>query len=149
MKEQKIVARPEVQTDLELALAGLELNQLKAGYLMVKKQKAKIVDSDDLVGPILLSELHDTGRKIFAAKNEAGEIVGTIRLSNLAELKSGGKVKKVLSKQVIKIEKNEPALQALREFIDQGCELLVVEEEGKTAGFIYLEDVLKTLFAGE
>lgn len=146
LNEQKGVTTQEMKVDLELALAGLELNSMKAGYLMVKKSKAKMVDSEDLVGPILLSELHDTGRKIFPAKDKAGEIIGVIKLSSLTELKSGGKVKKVLEKQVVNIDKNEPVLSVVRKFIEHGCELIIAEENGRVAGFIYLEDVLKILF---
>lgn len=149
LKEQKALNNQDIKIDLELALAGLELNALKAGYLMVRKHKAKVVESEDLVGPILLSELYDTGRKIFPAKDKAGEIIGVIKLSRLTELKSGGKVKTVLDKTVVTIERNEPALNVLRKFIEQGCELIVAEEDGKIAGFIYLEDVLKILFGDE
>lgn len=149
LKEQKTAAQAELKTDLELAIAGLSVSSQKVGYFMVRKQKAKIVDSEDLVGPILLSELYDTGRKVFPAKDKEGEIAGTIKLSRLAELKSGGKVKKSLDKQVIKVEKNETALSVLKKFIEEGCELLNVENEGKIVGFVYLEDVIREFIGNE
>lgn len=145
LREQRDIAGSELKTELELAIAGLDLNNQKIAYSMVRKQKAKLVSSDDLVGPILLSELHDTGRKIFAAKDADGEIVGTIRLADLTELKSGGKVKKALNKQVVKIDKDALAIDAINKFIAYGLELMIVEEAGRTVGVLYLEDILKII----
>lgn len=145
LKEQKDIAGSDIKADLELAMAALDINKQKIAYLMVRKQKTKLVNSEEPVGPILLSELHDTGRKIFAAKDKEGDIAGVIRLADLTELKSGGKAKKVMSRQVVRVEKNASLLEAVDKFIEHGCELMVVEDEAKTAGVIYLEDVLKTL----
>lgn len=146
LKEQKSIAGDEMKADLELALTALELNKQKASYAMVRIQKAKIVDSDDLVGPILLSELYDAGRKLFPAQNKDSEIIGSIRIDKLKELKSGGKVSSVMDRQVVKINKNEPVLYVIKKFVSEACELVLVEnDEREIIGLVYLEDVLGML----
>jgi CBS domain containing-hemolysin-like protein len=147
LKEQEKIAGEEMKADLQLASSGLQLNSQKTSYHMVRTQKARFVNVDDEVGPILLSELHDTGRKIFPAMGEDSEIAGTVRLDNLIELKSGGKVSSALNPQIIVINKNEPVLTAIKRFIESAPELMFVEaDDGKPIGVIYLEDVLKTFF---
>lgn len=145
LKEQEYLSPDETKADLRLALAALDLNTQKSGYFMVRLAKAKSVDVEEEIGPVLLSELHDTGRKIFAARENDG-IVGTLRLDKLVELKSGGKAAKALDRQMVVVNKDEPVLQVIERFVESGAEMVFAEDEtGKTAGVIYLEDVLKEL----
>lgn len=145
LKEQEYLSSDETKADLRLALAALDLNTQKSGYFMVRLAKAKTVDIEEAIGPVLLSELHDTGRKIFAAK-ENDEIAGSLRLDKLVELKSGGKAAKALDRQIATVNKDDPVLQVIQKFVESGAEMVFAEDEaGKTEGVIYLEDVLKEL----
>lgn len=144
-KNQGAMADEDMKTDLNLALTGLELNRQKAGYLMIRRQKTRTVKLDDEVGPVLLSELHETGRKVFPAE-DASEIAGIVRLDKLAELKAGGKTSEALDPQMIVVNKDEPVLNVIRRFVESGAELVFAEDsDGKVAGIIYLEDVLREL----
>lgn len=145
LKNQESLADKETKVDLKLALAALELNLQKSSYFMTRRQKAKSVKITDQVGPVLLSELHATGRKIFPAEN-GSDIAGTVRLDSLTELKEGGKVAAVLDPQMIVVHKDEPVLNAIRRFIESAAELVFAEDdEGEVVGIVYLEDVLKEL----
>jgi CBS domain containing-hemolysin-like protein len=145
LRRQHKMADEEMKTDINLALIGLELNRQEASKLMIRKQKLRSVKLDDEVGPVLLSELHKTGRRTFPVK-DGPEIAGTVRLDKLTELKAGGKVEDALDPQMIAINKDEPKLSVIRRFVESGAQLVFTEDdEGKIAGAIYLEDVLQEL----
>ncbi len=135
----------DLEADLKLALAGLDLNTQKASYIMQRLNKTRSVQTTDQVGPVLLSELHATGRKIFPAK-ENKTIIGTLRLDKLTELKTGGKAGEALDPQVVVANKDETVLSVIKLFVESAAELVFLEDDsGHTVGAIYLEDVLKEL----
>ncbi|HYF96496.1 MAG TPA: hypothetical protein VD947_00485, partial [Patescibacteria group bacterium] len=94
LKEQEAITEGDVNADLGLALSSVSLNSQKISYLMIRKKKARVVGVNEPVGPVLLSELHETGRKTFPAADQEKDFVGTISLERLSELKSGGKASK-------------------------------------------------------
>lgn len=146
LKEQQSITEGDAAVDLALALSSLSLNSQKISYLMIRKKKAHLVGADEPVGPVLLSELHETGRMIFPAVDKQKNFVGTIGLARLSELKSGGKAGKAVNSQVVKVEKNKLLIDALQSFAATGAGLLFVEDEtGEIEGVIYLEDVLNVL----
>jgi hypothetical protein len=63
LQEQESMADDEAKPELKLALAGFHFAPEKAVHMMINRDKIKTVSTDDSVGPILLSELHETGRK--------------------------------------------------------------------------------------
>ncbi|HEX5456259.1 MAG TPA: hypothetical protein VFW77_02725 [Candidatus Saccharimonadales bacterium] len=145
LEEQESMADDEAKPELKLALAGLRIAPEKAGHMMINMDKIKTVLAEDPVGPILLSELHETGRKIFPATGEDSEIIGTIKLDRLAELKSGGKAAGALDEHMETVAKDMTAAEIIGRFAESGAELLFVEQDGRVIGGIYLEDLLKEL----
>lgn len=145
LTRQLAMADEDMKADVKLALAGLELNREKAGHLMVMLNKTKTVKLQDEVGPVLLSELHKTGRKVFPAEDDSG-VAGTVRLDRLAGLRAGGKASEALDPEIISVNKDEPILGVIRKFIESGAELVFVENpDAEITGLVYLEDVLKQL----
>lgn len=143
LEEQRDTSGDEIKADLDLALAALRLRAQKIGDFMVRKQKARMVGIDEQVGPVLLSELHKSNRKVFPAARKGGDIAGVIRLEVLAELKAGGRAGKALNPQMSVVNKNDSALAAVEKFIRYSAELLFVEDDaGEVAGIVYLEDIL-------
>lgn len=145
LQEQESMVDDEAKPELKLALAGFHFAPEKAAHMMISRDKIKTVSIDDSVGPILLSELHETGRKIFPAEDENSEIVGVFRLDRLAELKSGGQAAGALDERMETVDKEMSGAKIIGRFAESGAELLFVEQEGKIAGAIYLEDLLKEL----
>jgi hypothetical protein len=79
------------------------------------------------------------------AENEDSEIVGLFRLDRLAELKSGGKAAGALDERIETVDKEMSGARIIGRFAETGTELLFVEQDGRIAGAIYLEDLLKEL----
>ena len=145
LREQESMADDEAKPGLKLALASLHLAPEKAGHMMINRKKIKTVSADDHVGPILLSELYETGRKVFPATNKDSEIVGTLRLDRLAQLKSGGEAAGALDEHMETVDRDMPAAEIIKSAAQSGAEIIFVEDEGKITGVIYLEDLLKEL----
>lgn len=143
--EQESMADEEAKPGIRLALAGLKMAPEKAGHMMISRKKARTVSANDHVGPILLSELYQAGRKIFPAVDENSEIIGTIRLDRLAELKAGGKAAGALDENMVTAGKDMTAAELVRRFAESGAEVIFVEDEGRIDGIIYFEDLLKEL----
>lgn len=145
LQQQRDIVPEELKADLKQAISGLEVNSGRIKHFMIAKKKAKFVSADEQVGPILLSELHDTSRRIFPVKDDS-EIVGTVRLDSLTMLKSGGKVSEVLDSQIIMAEKNDPITAIVQKFVDSGTELVFIKNETNgIEAVVYLEDVLAGL----
>lgn len=143
--EQKDIAEVELSNDIRLILRTLSLNSQKISDLMIKKSKLILISVNAAIGPVLLTELHNTKRQTFLLADK-DEIIGTVRLQNLAELKSGGKAGQALSESVIRVPKDAALIVAVEEFIEnQEQLLLVIDSNDKIVGAIYLEDVLAVL----
>lgn len=112
---------------------------------MTNKKKVRFVNADEKVGPILLSELHDTNRRIFPVQ-DGSEIIGTVRLDGLTMLKAGGNVSEALDPQMVVVNQNDPATAVINRFNESAAELVFAEDEtGEVKGVVYLEDVLESL----
>lgn len=145
LEEQKQMADEELKADLKQAISGLEFNNSKAKHFMINIKKARFVDAAEEVGPVLLSELHGTNRKIFPVR-ENSETIGTVRLDSLTMLKSGGKASEAMDPQMVVVNKNDPAKEIIKRFIESAPEMIFAENEtGEVEGIVYLQDVLDSL----
>ncbi len=143
LQEQINISKPESAAGLRMAIAALQLDSEKAGHFMVRLHKTKFVSQNDKVGPVLLSELHDSGRKVFPVKDKDLNIVGIVQLDSLSELKTGGKVGDVLSPKMIVVNTSDSAMSVIRRFNESAAEIMFAKDEtGEPVGVIYLEDVL-------
>lgn len=145
LNEQKDTAEVGLSNDIRLILRALNLNSQKISDLMIKKSKLTLISINAAIGPVLLTELHNTKRQTFLLADK-DEIIGTVRLQNLAELKSGGKAEQALSEPAIRVSKDAALIVAVEKFIEnQEQLLLVIDGNDKIVGAIYLEDVLAVL----
>lgn len=114
--------------------------------LMTPMQKVKVVQQDDYLGPILLDELHKTGQFIFPVAEE-GRIIGSIRLSDLAEHSERSKIQDFTKKEVNYINKDENLQSLLEVFIEYKSEqFLVTDNAENIKGVINIYDILNMLF---
>ncbi|HET7673647.1 MAG TPA: CBS domain-containing protein [Candidatus Saccharimonadales bacterium] len=146
LEEQEKLAGEETGADIRLSLAGLGLNTRKVKALMVPLAKLNSVSADEKVGPVLLSELHETGRRLFPIEDASGNVVGIVSLDDLAELKAGGKASDALKPQMVIINEHESLRASIYRFIESSAGLIFIENDnGELLGAIYIEDVLKQL----
>lgn len=114
--------------------------------LMTPMDKVKVVQQDDYLGPILLDELHKTGLAIFPVAEE-GRIIGSVRLSDLAEHSERSKIMDFTKKEVNYINKDDNLQSLVEVFIEYKSEqFLVVDNSENIKGVINIYDILSMFF---
>lgn len=137
---------------LAFELAGatkfMDLTSKKVSNLMLKLNELHLVGDKESVGPILIDELHKSGRKIFLVNSSTHGIIGTVLLKDLIDLKDGGKVEEVFEHSVEFVEPDQDAREILELFSETGRSIFVVsDDDGEKIGAVYIEDVVKELAA--
>lgn len=109
-----------------------------------------LVRADDTVGPLLLSQLHETSYPAFAVYHKRrSNVVGIFDIeSGVRHAATGSQVQQLMSDKVVQIEESATVTQAIGEFVATGAVLLmVIDDQRKPIGAIYVQDILQQLFA--
>jgi CBS domain containing-hemolysin-like protein len=115
--------------------------------VMTPKRVVKTVSKDDSIGPILMTELHKSGYSRFPVMGEKPEeIVGTLYMHDLVNVKSGGKVSDHMKKAVYYVNEEKSLDHALKAFLHTKHHLfIVVNGFEEIVGIITIEDVLEQI----
>ncbi|MBI5357844.1 CBS domain-containing protein [Candidatus Saccharibacteria bacterium] len=132
--------------ELAGAIKSMNLVSKKVDNFMLKLDELHLVGDKESVGPILIDELHKSGRKIFLVNSSSHGIIGTVRLKDLIDLKDGGQVEEVYEHSVEFIDTDQDAREILELFAETGRTIFVVtDDDGEKIGAVYVEDVVKEL----
>lgn len=114
---------------------------------MTPKRVVKTVSANEAIGPILMTELHKSGYSRFPVTGDKeDEIIGTLYLRDLVNVKSGGLIKDHMSKKVIYVNEEKPLQHALQAFLKTKHHLfIVVNSFEEIVGIITIEDVLEQI----
>lgn len=147
LERQKVVPHNRIEaTELDMATHVLTFGDKKVKDHMVPKRAVHFVNSEDPVGPILLSELYDSGFSRFPVRNHEEAVVGTLFLKDLVEKRVSGIVGNVMSKAVFYVNESAPLEQVLAAFLKTKHHLFVVVNEfEEVTGVISIEDVLEQM----
>lgn len=147
LKKQKDAANNRIdRTELEMAVHVLQFGNKKVRDHMVPRRVVHFVRAEEPVGPILLSELHDSGFSRFPVRKEGDEIVGTLYLRDLVEKRVSGIVSNVMSSDVFFVRDDEPLERVLSKFLRTKHHLFMVQSEfGDIVGIITIEDVIEQI----
>lgn len=134
----------------KIILSGLNWHRTPVSSVMTKRQDIVSVKYTELLGPLVLDDLHRTGHTRFPViKGTLDVVVGMLDISELLEIDAGRKsatVEKVMHPQALRIEADEslPAALALLQKSHQHV-LIVIDGEGKTVGLVTLSDITGSL----
>ncbi len=145
---QKVVPHNRIEaTELELAAHALTFGDKQVKDYMIPRRVVHLVRSGDPVGPVLLTELYDSGFSRFPVHNEeADAIVGTLFLKDLVEKKATGIVANVMNPAVFYVNDTSPLEEVLAAFIKTKHHLfIVVNSFEENVGIITIEDVLEQI----
>lgn len=105
------------------------------------------VEAGELLGPLVLDDLHRTGHTLFPVEN-GSEVVGLLDITDSVGLRSqeSPSVRDIMRHEMVRVAHDEPLDEALRILIDskQPC-LLVTGEDQAVVGLISLGDVVRAL----
>lgn len=128
---------------------GLEFATVTVESVMTPRSVMDVVKSDDLLGPLLLDELHKTGHSRFPVIGEdVDHVLGVLYIHNLLQLgdKRTRKASELMTTPVHYIKENQTLDHALAAFIQTRHHMfIVVNEYRETVGVLTLEDTIEAL----
>lgn len=141
--------------DLQIASNALTFGDKKVTDVMVPRRKVRFVSETELIGPMLMDELHKTGQTIFpviksASKPAEPEVCGLLALTDLIENPDKGQVKAIMQTGKATIAESADLRTALDEFIKAKKHLLAVTNNfEEVVGVISIDQVLQQILGKE
>jgi CBS domain containing-hemolysin-like protein len=133
------------QEELTLARNSLTFGDKIIRSVMTPIGHTKVVLADDSIGPVLMSELHESGHTIFPVriKKRSDEIVGVLSVHDIEEARAGGLVKDFMRKKINYISDEVSLDVALKEFVKTRHHLFVVKNNlEEVVGVVTVDDIL-------
>jgi CBS domain containing-hemolysin-like protein len=155
---QKLLEQQKGQEDsrisdesLDLLLHSLEFGEKIVTDCLVPKRVVSAAKSDETVGPTLMKELHDSGHSRFPVWQDSEEnIVGTLYLRELVQLKKTGTVKDLMDNSVYFVHEEYSLEQVLDAFLKTKHHLfIVVNSFEEYVGIITIEDILEQIIGAK
>lgn len=132
--------------EILIACSALTFGDENIGRVMTPIGVVKTVNEKDVLTPVMLDELHDSGFSRFPVKGNGDTYVGTLYFKDAVNMETSHTVKNIMRKSVFYV--NEAALldQALKAFLKTQHHLfMVVNEYEDVVGVITIEDILERI----
>ena len=134
-----------------LIISSLSFVDKTVQQIMTPKSVVDTISKDEILGPLVLDDLHKTGHSRFPVINgDIDHVVGVLHLRDVLTVDSSKKatatVESAMSKKVFYIRQDHTLHQALSAFLRTHHHLfMVINEFHETVGIVTLEDTLETL----
>ena len=141
-------------SEKKLITNGLKFNDMKVEEIMTPRSMIESVPMNELLGPLVLDDLHKKGYSRFPViDGDIDHVVGMLRIQDLLTIDRKAKshrAETVMSKDVYYIRENQTLQHALAAFLKTQHHLfIVVNEFRETVGLLSLEDVIEALLGQE
>lgn len=134
----------------KLLLHSLKFDDRTVSEVMTPKGEIDTIDRRELLGPLVLDDLHKTGHSLFPVTDGGiDHVVGVLSVTGFLSLDSKRSVtaEKAMMPHVERIGEAASLRSALKLFMRSHQHLLIVEnDQGETVGVITLHDVVTALF---
>ncbi|MBQ2659502.1 CBS domain-containing protein [Candidatus Saccharibacteria bacterium] len=134
--------------DRERLAAIMSYDEKTVGDLMVEKSKMVFVKSTELLGPLVLDKLYQSGFTHFPVVNSREKVIGIIHTEalNALEVRSLDKAEKYIDGGVNYLHASDSLKRAVAEIVRTGSMyFLVLDGSENLAGFFTLEMLVKYL----
>lgn len=133
--------------ELEIAKRALSFDDYKVGDILTPRKQIKTVLADDVLGPVLINELHEGGQAhVLVRESPKGAFVGSLDFTHFNHHRSG-KVKDFMNPTVYYVHENDNLSQSLHAFFATNHALfIVVNSSEEYVGIITVENMLRQLF---
>lgn len=147
LEHTRIENDPFSSDELVIAVHALTFGDKKITEIMTPRSVVKSVRSSDILSPVLLGELHDSGFSRFpVTETEKGNYVGTLYSKDLSSLHGNKLVGQVMRSELYYVNEFTPLDNVLNAFLRTQHHLfLVVNEFEEVTGIITIEDVLEQI----
>lgn len=131
---------------LKLLVSITKKSDCQAGDIMTSLKKLKTIDSEQEIGPVVIDELHKSGHKYFLVEDKKqDELIGYVRLKDLTSLKSSGKIRTTVNKELDYVEITDEVLELIEAFLASSCPVFLVRDSGETVGMVTIDECLEKL----
>ncbi|HUC95810.1 MAG TPA: CBS domain-containing protein [Candidatus Saccharimonadia bacterium] len=133
---------------IDILKSVLEFNKQKVSDVMVPKRKVKAISIDEVLGPIVLDELHESGHHCVPVfSDDKDNIVGVIDTNSISSTKHNSpKAGDIMDSKVIYTHEDQDLSQLLQLMVKSNRQLfVVVNSKADYSGIITASDVLKAL----
>jgi CBS domain containing-hemolysin-like protein len=145
-KQQKQVDNRLSPEELEIARRALTFGDFTVADILTPGKEIKTVMADDIVGPILIDELHQSGQSlVLVRESKKGPVIGSLEFHQL-NLHSKGHVRDVMNKTVYYLHENDTLSEALHAFFSTNHPVFVVVNSFEEyLGVVTVENILRQL----
>lgn len=138
------------QDDKRLILGSMSLKERLVSEIMIPRKDITSVKTTELLGPLVLDDLHRAGHKQVLVTGETiDDIIGVLTLNKMLNVdrKRSLTAGKAFDQPVFFIGDDQTLEQTLVEFLKTDSRLLVVTNfDRRTVGLVTLSDVMTALF---
>jgi CBS domain containing-hemolysin-like protein len=136
--------------DKKLIQNGLNFDGRRVNEIMISKNAVDTVKKTEILGPVVLNDLHKTGHSSFPViDRDINHVVGVLHVQDLLVISGDSQsstVEKVMEKKAYYIDQNKSLGYALAVFVKTKHHLLIVVNKiRETVGIITFEDVVEAL----
>jgi CBS domain containing-hemolysin-like protein len=131
---------------LDIIKNVLDFNKLKVLDLMTPKRKVKSLSADDSLGPVVLTELHNSGHHFFPVfKDKENNIAGILNSDIIGENISS-KISSLMDTKIMYANEEQEVSEVLHAMLASAKNLFIVlNDSANYTGIITLKDILKAL----
>lgn len=137
------------ERNVRLMKNAIEFENKKVKDLFVAIGDLPSIDSAELMGPLVLDELHQTGFRTFTVVDKkSGMTLGFLDIDDLVslEIKKTESARRLMHPIKAMVSLELGASEALETMVTQECRYVVVEgEDGAVAGLLYLKDLINDM----
>lgn len=118
--------------------------------IMIPNSVVNSIDEKEMLSPVVISELHDSGHSRFPVYSNSKNVVGTLYIKDVINLKSNIYVKDVMRYEVYYLNEEQNLQDALKGFLKTKHHLfMVVNSYEDIVGIITIEDVLEQIIGAK
>lgn len=132
-----------------LMIAALDFKDQQVEKVMTPRNVMTTIHKDEFLGPLVLSELHDSGHsRLPVIGEDVDHIVGMLHVRDLLSLdeKQSNTAEAKMEKKVFYIHQDDTLDHALAAFLKTRHHLfIVINDQRETVGLLSLEDVIEAL----
>lgn len=137
--------------EINLLKHVLNFSHYQVVDIMTPKRKVHSISIKDILGPIVLSELHKTGHTHFPVfEGKATNVVGILSIAGYAHTKQSLGVEEVMSQSIYYVHEEQYLSEILQVIIKNSQEMfIVVNRSQEYVGIITAREILKSLVGTE
>lgn len=139
--------------DKQVIVNGLSFDERQIYEIMTPRSDIVCVKKTELLGPLVLDDLHKTEHQIIPVIDDnIDHVVGVLRLEKLLTLDAKRSVtaaKALENTEVTYVQDDQTLKQALQALLDSNNSLAIVtDSNNRTVGVVTLNDIMNALFSG-